>query len=554
MNSTSININEKNSGKWRGFLGLLVAIFLMSCDEKKSNNEDEALFPLDSLVTIDQVGAENMPDTIAEVKAPFDMPRFEKPTFPDRTMSIEEKGAKQGEISTPAIQSAIDEISEKGGGKVVVPEGKWKSGRISLKSNVNFHLEEGAELRFSGELEDYRPAVFTRHEGVEVMSLGACIYAYEQDNIAVTGKGTLYGPEDGPVKDQMMTEDVTEKFVPLDKPVEERIYEGYNGESIFLPMFISPTNSTNVYIEGITLEETAFWNIVPVYCDGVIIRGVTVNSVGIPRGDGIDIESSRNVLIEYSTLNNGDDCFTMKAGRAEDGIRVNKPTENVVVRYCLAKEGHGGITVGSETAGKIRNLYVHDCVFDNTGVGIRFKTRRPRGGGGENLIYERIRMNLRQTAFRWDMLGSEMYVGDLAKREPFLEVNELTPKFQDITIKDILVENASTFININGIPESPLENLLLENVRVEKSERFFNADDAKNLTFRNVVVTSQDSLMKFLDTRDVLFEDSELNVNGGKIYTQLKGDLTNNIRFENTEPPHPEDWEGAEFQKEAKKE
>ena len=524
----------------------LISVF-SSCSDPKSEKKEIAYFPLDSLLTKEQVGAHNMPDTIAPVSAPFDMPDFKKPVFPDLTMSITEKGAKEEVLSTKAIQAAIDEVSEAGGGKVVVPSGKWKTGRIILKSNVNFHLEEGAALYFSGELKDYRPAVFTRHEGVEVMSLGACIYAFEEDNIAVTGKGTLFGPEEGNVKDQMMTEDVTEKFVPIDKPVEERVYEGYNGESIFLPMFISPTNCTNVYIEGVTLERTAFWNIVPVYCDGVIIRGVTVNSVGIPRGDGIDIASSRNVLIEYTTLNNGDDCFTMKAGRGEDGIRVNKPTENVVVRYCLAKEGHGGITIGSETAGMVRNLYIHDCVFDNTGVGIRFKTRRPRGGGGENLYYERIRMNLRQTAFRWDMLGSEKYVGDLAKREPFLEVNELTPKFKDIVIKDILVETASTFININGIPESPLENLTMENVVVKDCRRFFNADDATNLTFRHVKVTSQDALMKFLDTRNVLFEDSEFNVKGGKVYTQLKGELTDNIRFENTTPPHPEDWESNSY-------
>ncbi len=524
-----------------------VGLLVTACSQNKAGNKEESYFPLDSLMTKDQVGANNLPDEIAPVDAPFDMPEFKKPEFPDRTVSIIDYGAKQGEISTKSIQQAIDEVSAEGGGKVVVPEGKWKSGRISLKSNVNFHLAEGAELYFSGQLEDFRPAVFTRHEGVEVMSLGACIYAYQQDNIALTGKGTLYGPEEGPVKDQMMTEDVTEKFVPIEKPVEERVYEGYNGESIFLPMFVSPTECTNVYIEGVTLERTAFWNIVPVYCDGVIIRGVTVNSVGIPRGDGIDIESSRNVLIEYSTLNNGDDCFTMKAGRGKDGIRVNKPTENVVVRYCLAKEGHGGITIGSETAGKIKNLYIHDCVFDNTGVGIRFKTRRPRGGGGENLYYERLRMNLRQTAFRWDMLGHEMYVGDLAKRKPLREVNELTPKFKDIRIKDILVETASTFVNINGIPESPLEGLLMENVVVKDSRRFFNADDAKNLTFRHVKVSSQDSLMKFLDTRDVLFEDVQFDVPGGAIYAQTKGDLTQNIQFENTSPAHPKNWKAGTY-------
>lgn len=517
----------------------VVAVLLFSCgnsSEEKVTAQKTDYFPLDSLVTKDQVGAENLPDEIAPVDAPFEMPEFKKPVFPDLTINISDKGAKENQKVTKIIQSAIDEASEKGGGKVIIPQGKWKTGRISLKSNVNLHIEEGAELYFSGELEDYRPAVFTRHEGVEVMSLGACIYAYEQDNIAVTGKGTIYGPEEGPVKNQMMTEDVTEKFVPIDKPVEERVYEGYNGESIFLPMLISPTSCTNVYIEGVTLERTAFWNIVPVYCDGVIIRGVTVNSVGIPRGDGIDIESSRNVLIEYSTLNNGDDCFTMKAGRGEDGIRVNKPTENVVVRYCLAKEGHGAITIGSETAGKIRNLYIHDCVFDNTGVGIRFKTRRPRGGGGENLYYKRLRMNLHGTAFKWDMLGQPMYVGDLAKRKPAREINDLTPQFKDIYMEDILVEKAETFLKIYGIPESPMENLHMENIVVQNSEELLVVNDAKNLNFKHIQVTSQDSLMAFLDSRDILFEDAKFKVPGDTLIISKEGELTKNIKFEDSSP------------------
>lgn len=514
------------------------AFLVYSCNdvEKKDKTSVQELgyFPLDSLLTKDQVGAEHLPEEIAPVEAPFDMPEFKKPVFPDLRVSIADKGALQNTKVTQIIQSAIDSVNAQGGGTVVIPKGKWKSGRISLKSNVNLHLESGAELYFSGELEDYRPAVFTRHEGVEVMSLGACIYAYKQDNIAVTGSGTIYGPAVGSVKEQMMTEDVTEKFVPIDKPVEERVYEGYNGSSIFLPMLISPTSCTNVYIEGVTLERTAFWNIVPVYCDGVIIRGVTVNSVGIPRGDGIDIESSRNVLIEYSTLNNGDDCFTMKAGRGKDGLRVNKPTENVVIRYCLAKQGHGAITVGSETAGGVRNLYIHDCVFDNTGVGIRFKTRRPRGGGGENLYYERLRMNLHGTAFKWDMLGQPMYVGELAERMPPREVNPLTPAFKDIYMKDILVEKAETFIKVYGIPESPMENLKMEHIRVLESEKLLTINDAKNLEFKHIRVRSSDSLMNFLDARDITFKGAIFYVPGDTLILNKEGSLTKGIEFENT--------------------
>jgi polygalacturonase len=405
-----------------------------------------------AIPTKEQVGAQNLPAVIAPVKAPFAMPQFKKPSFPAYTLSITERGAQPGAKVTREIQATIDAVSQHGGGTAVIPAGKWNTGRISLKSNVNLRLDEGAELYFSGEVEDYRPAVFTRTEGVEVMSLGACIYANGQQNIAVTGKGQLIGPaQGGSVRKQTMTHDVVENVVLASTPVAQRVYEGHDGSIIFPPMFISPINCKGVYIEGVSLENTAFWNIVPVYCDGVIIRGVTVNSIGIQRGDGIDVESSRNVLIEYCTLSCGDDCFTIKAGRGEDGLRVNRPTENVVVRHCLAREGHGGITCGSETAAMIRNLYVHDCVFDNTGVGVRFKTRRSRGGGGENLTYERIRMNLKATAFHWDMLGSKTHVGDLASRLPARPINPLTPHFANITAKDIIIENASQFVKVEAI-------------------------------------------------------------------------------------------------------
>ncbi|MCF0069455.1 glycoside hydrolase family 28 protein [Dyadobacter sp. CY261] len=489
--------------------------------------------------TVADVGADKLPPEIAPVKAPFPMPAFKKPVFPPLTIKITEKGAREGIMVTKAIQAAIDEMSKKKGGNVVVPKGIWKTGRISLKSNVNLHISEGAELHFSGEIEDYLPAVFTRNEGVELMSLGALIYANGQENIAITGKGKLVGPPDGPVRRRFMTVDVIEKVVPADKPVRERVYEGKNGGFIFPPMFISPIDCKKVYIEGITLENTPFWNVVPVYCDHVIIRGITVRSVGIPRGDGIDIESSRNVLVEYCTLSSGDDCFTIKAGRGEDGVRVNKPTEHVVIRYCLAREGHGGITCGSETAGMIRNLYVHDCVFDDTDTGLRFKTRRSRAGGGDNLTYERIRMNLRGDAIKFDMLGSRQYVGELADRLPARPVDRLTPAYRNITARNIVIEKARTFVDITGIPESPATNLLIENAKVN-ARSAFKASDATGVTLRNVSVTTRDSLLRGLDIQNVLFEKVTFDVPGNRYFTDFSGDGSKNIRFVDCRPAQPE--------------
>jgi len=458
------------------------------------------------------VGAANLPVEIVPVTAPFAMPAFEKPSFPTLSLSIVETGATEGEWSTAAIQTAIDDVSARGGGRVLVPAGTWRTGRLVLKSNIELHLEEGAELHFSADVADYRPAVFTRNEGIELMSLGACLYANGQSHIAVTGQGKLVGPGEGSVREQTMTHDVIENVVPLEKPVAERIYEGHDGGIIFPPMMISAINCSDVYIEGVTIENAAFWNVVPIYCDGVIIRGITVNSVGIARGDGIDVESSRNVLIEYCTLNTGDDCFTIKAGRGEDGLRVNRPSENIVVRYCLAKRGHGGITVGSETAGMVRNLYVHDCVFDGTGVGIRFKTRRPRGGGGEQLYYERIRMNLEHTALRWDMLGSAVHVGELATDEP-LPVTPLTPRFSNVDMKHLIIEQAAEFIKVDGIPESPLTGVTIRGVKAD-TERLVRAKHMEQLVVQDAYLASQDTAMYFEDCQQIRFERTVFNISG----------------------------------------
>jgi len=489
-----------------------------------------------------EVGAACLPDEIAPVSAPFPMPKFRKPQFPGLKVSITDHEAKQGALATKAIQAAIDAVSSRGGGTVIVPAGRWLTGRISLKHNVNLNFAEGSEVHFSGDVEDYRPAVYTRNEGVEVMSLGALLYANGQTNIAVTGKGRLIGPPlDCAVRRQVMKSSVIENFIAAGTPVAERVYEGHEDGPVFLPMFISPINCQNVYIEGVTLEQTAFWNIVPVYCDGVIIRGVTVNSVGIPRGDGIDIESSRNVLIEYSTLNCGDDCFTMKAGRGEDGLRVNRPTENVVVRHCLAQKGHGGITLGSETAGMIRNLYLQDCVFDGTGTGIRFKTRRPRGGGGENVVLERIRMDLTGTAITADMLGSRMYVGALADRLPARPMNALTPLYRNVTVKDVIVENAGQFIKITGIPESPFRDFQLENAEVN-CNKLIRISDARDLSFRNIRVQSNDATIDLLDVRGLHFDHVSFKVPGEDVVMKLEGPETADVSFKDCTPDKPKGW------------
>ena len=486
------------------------------------------------IVTIDKVGATAMPEEIAPIgKIPFQMPEPQRPMFSELIVNISDKGAKTDEPITLVVNQTIMDVHNQGGGTVVIPKGKWKSGRIVLKSNVNLHLEEGAEIEFPGTVESYLPSVFTRHEGIEIMGAGAFIYANGENNIAVTGKGIIYGPPmNADIRQLPNGNTVVENDISSTTPVAQRIFDGMDGRGFYRPKTISPINCTNVLIEGITMERSAFWNVCPIYCENVIIRGITVNSIGVPSGDGIDIESCKNVLIEYSTLNCGDDCFTLKAGRAEDGLRVGKATENVIIRYSLAKDGHGGITCGSETAGGVENIYLHDCVFDGTQVGIRFKTRRNRAGGVSGILYENIRMTNVGEAFKWDLLGSKRYMGELANRIPPRAVNKLTPIIKDIKIRNFIVESANKVLSINRIPEGLCSNILIENGKINSQKLITAMNDVNGFILRNLEINSQDNKISILDGQNILFDNVLFTVPAGELYTNIRGEKSKNIVYQ----------------------
>ena len=450
-----------------------------------------------AIPTMDQVGPSAMPEQIAPINAPFYMPAFERPDFGDKIVSIVDFGAKpDGQFNCrKAINTAIDTCSKAGGGRVLVPAGKWFTGRIELKSNVELHLAKEAELHFSGLLEDYLPVVFCRNEGVELNSTGALIYAHDQQKIAITGQGKIIGPpRDAPLR-KLKKMKVIDKEIDADSLIETRIFDGQGERGHFLPYSISPISCRDVFIESVSIERSAMWNIVPIYCENVVIRGVQIDSRGIPRGDGVNIESSRNVLVEYCSVNTGDDSYCFKAGRNEDGIRVRRPVENVVHRYNLSLGGHGGITCGSETAGMIRNVYITNCRYENVRVGIRFKTRRPRGGGGENMTYENISIKA-DIIISWEMLGSSRYVGNLAKRLPPLKFTPLTPTYRNIVIRNIVGDASQSMIRAKGIPESPISSVLIENVDLAGPEGVMMRD-ADEIILRNC---------KFHCKKDLIFD------------------------------------------------
>jgi polygalacturonase len=315
--------------------------------------------------------------------------RIKPPAFPDRDFPITSFGAVgDGRTdSTDAIRKAIEAGSAAGGGRVVVPQGVLLTRAIHLKSNINLHLNAGAVLKFTSDPSRYLPVVYTRFEGTECLNYSPLIYAFEQQNIAITGQGILDGSASvenwwGWTRRGATTPPAAASIRKLldfnDRgvPVEQRVF----GEGEHLrPSFIQPYRCRNVLIEGVTINNSPMWEIHQVLCTNVTVRGVTIVSHG-PNNDGCDPESCRDVLIENCVFDTGDDCIAIKSGRNDDGRRVAMPSENIIVRNCTMKDGHGGVVMGSEVSGGIRNVFVENCRMDSPNLerALRFKSRGRR--------------------------------------------------------------------------------------------------------------------------------------------------------------------------------
>ncbi len=313
------------------------------------------------------------------------------PRFPSRTVDVTAFGAVgDGRmLCTGAIHKAIAACVSAGGGRVIVPSGRFLTGALRLQSNVELHVTDNATLAFSDDVRQY-PRVFTRWEGVELMNLSPFIYAFEATNIAITGGGTLDGQADpehwwhwrlpsagNPGRDRPARARLIE-MQASGVPVSERLF----GPQDFLrPNFIQPYRSRNVLIDGVTIVNSPMWEIHPVLCQSVTVRNVTVRSHG-PNNDGCNPESSRDVLIQGCTFDTGDDCIALKSGRNDDGRRLNVPVENVVIRNCTMKDGHGGVVIGSEVSGGARNIFAETCRMDSPRLdrALRIKTNSVRGG------------------------------------------------------------------------------------------------------------------------------------------------------------------------------
>ncbi|MGN6817446.1 MAG: glycoside hydrolase family 28 protein [Sphingomonas sp.] len=395
--------------------------------------------------------------------------RIRPPRIPPRSVSVVEYGAKGDGVTlnSGAFKKAIAALAAKGGGRVVVPAGRFLTGPIHLDSNIELHVADGATILFSTNPADF-PIVLTRFEGVEMMGLSPLVYAHGKRNVAVTGSGTLdgqssdrnwwswkgrwHGTLDNGWRDGMPNQLDARKrlFDMADRrvPVEKRVF----GLTDHLrPTFIEPYACENVLIEGVKLRGAPFWQVHPVLCRNVTVRNLDILGHG-PNNDGCDPESCTDVLIENVLFDTGDDCIAVKSGRNEDGRRVGVPSRNFVIRNCTMREGHGGITIGSEISGGCGNVFAERCAMDspNLDFAIRFNNNATRGGLLEGFHYRDISVGqVKQAVIACDFNYEEGAKGGF------------TPVLRDVTIERLTARHSVMALDSQGLPNAPIERVRL---------------------------------------------------------------------------------------------
>lgn len=449
-----------------------------------------------------KVGAQDFNSDQAWKKADDIINNITVPDFPDRTFNVSEFGAKPDGVTdnTEAFKNAIIACNAQGGGKVLVPAGKYLTGPIHLRSNVNFHLVEGAEILFTKDQSAYLPMVHTSYEGMELMNYSPLIYAYGQKNIAVTGKGTFNGQADngnwwpwagkeeyGYKKGDPRQHD--DKNLPRLRqmvadgvPVDERIFgEGHQ----LRPTFFEPFECENILIEGVTFTNGPFWNIHPIKSNNITVDGITVRSHG-PNNDGCNPEYSKNVHIKNSIFDTGDDCIAIKSGRNNDGRRVNIPSENIVIENCEMADGHGGVVMGSEISAGVRNVFVRNCRMDSPNLdrAIRIKTNTIRGGFVDGVYVKDLQVGQVKEA----VLKINTHYAIYDNQE-----GEYIPTIKNIFLENVQVENGGEYgLLIKGREQSPVQNVVLKNVTIKSTKVPLSIENCEPVKFENTTINGKE--------------------------------------------------------------
>ena len=452
-----------------------------------------------------------------------------------------------------------------------MPAGLWLTGPLTLKSNVNLNLEKNALLQFTSDFNQY-PLVEGNWEGLPQMRNQSPLSATAQQNIGITGMGIIDGWGDAwrSIKKEKLTESQWNKLVASggivsdDKKTWYPSQKNFKGSQLKNPGAITPdktaafyqdikdflrpnllvlTNCKQVLLEGVTFQNSPAWCLHPLMCEDLTVRNVYVkNPWNAQNGDGIDLESCKNVLIENSTFDVGDDGICIKSGRDEEGRKRGMPTENVIVRHNTVYHAHGGFVIGSEMSGGAKNIYVDDCTFIGTDIGLRFKTTRGRGGIVENIFVNNIVMkDIPGEAILFDMYYASVDPVPLSgdKRLPpkveTMPVSEGTPQFRNIFLKNIVCNGAAKAIFVRGLPEMNIKNIVMENMVLQSNEGL-DMTEASGIILKNVhlITKISDPVVNINNSQEITFEKFTYN-SGAKLLMNITGDKTKGIQVSQTD-------------------
>ncbi|RAW00045.1 glycoside hydrolase family 28 protein [Pseudochryseolinea flava] len=501
---------------------------------------------------------------------PFAMSPVTAPVFPDRKSSVTDFGAVGDgvTVNTAAFNSAIETLANKGGGTLLIPRGIWLTGPITLKSNINLHTEAGALIIFTKNMDDY-PLVETSFEGLNTTRCLSPINGKDLTNIAITGAGVFDGSGDAwrHVKKSKLTGDQWKKLVASGGVLNEAGNTWYPTEKAkkgalltanfnvpdlktneeleaikdFLrPVMVSIVKCKNVLLDGPTFQNSPAWCLHPLMSENIIIRNLTVRNPWYSQnGDGLDLESCSNVIIDNCSFDVGDDAICIKSGKDKDGRARAMPTQNVVVNNCVVYHGHGGFVVGSEMSGGVRNIKVQHCTFIGTDVGLRFKSTRGRGGVVEKIFIEDINMiDIPAEALLFDLYYSgnspvptvEEKFEDKEKLAKLLPaVTEETPSFRDITINNVQCRGAGRAMFMQGLPEMNLKNIKVSNVKIV-STKGIEVTEADGIVFDNISIQPEvGAALALKNTKNISFTNF---VPVKQNAVTISGVNTQNVRLE----------------------
>lgn len=465
------------------------------------------LLTMASLACMNTVSAQKT----MKAEAPFAMPEVTLPTIPDNRVDLTQFGAvgDGGTLCTEAFAKAMAALDKMGGGHLNVPAGIWLTGPIQFVANVDLHVEQGALVLFTTDFDAY-PEVTTIYEGNTSTRKMAPLWAYEVDNISITGPGSFdaQGEAWRPSKKGKFTGDQWKKLTSGSGVEQKSVWYPNAKEddqkgtpekpdmrrSLQRPVLLEFTRCNKVLLQDATFSNSPAWNVHPLMCDDLVIEHVNIrNPWYAQNGDGLDLESCNRVLVLNSTFDVGDDAICIKSGKDKEGRDWKRPCQNVVIEGCTVLHGHGGFVIGSEMSSGANNIYVHNCLFNGTDTGLRMKSTRGRGGVIENIYIDQINMcHISGDAFTFDLYYANKPVGgkadkDASASDPVPPVSEETPCFKNLYISNIICQGAQRAVFFNGLPEMPLSDLKMSN-SLFVSEKGCELHYAKDITFENVKI------------------------------------------------------------------